>query len=84
MTVRTAKAIRNECGIRAKDGGRINITSNNFRKMLKLELLETLHPLQILAPFTPMDKFCVVPTLRECREIVTVIAHTIPHTVGTM
>lgn len=68
--IETAKAIATECGILTKDG--ICMVGNDFRHTPKLELLEILPRLQVLARSTPMDKFRLVRILKEVGEVVAV------------
>ncbi|OHT09384.1 Calcium-transporting ATPase 4, plasma membrane-type [Tritrichomonas foetus] len=68
--IETAKAIAKECGILTADG--ICMTGNEFRKTPKLELLEKLPKLQVLARSMPMDKFRLVRILKEVGEVVAV------------
>lgn len=68
--IETAKAIAKQCGILTEDG--ICMTGNEFRKTPKLELLEKLPKLQVLARSMPMDKFRLVRILKEVGEVVAV------------
>ncbi|OHT14867.1 Calcium-transporting ATPase PAT1 [Tritrichomonas foetus] len=68
--IETAKAIAKECGILTEEG--ICMTGNEFRKTPKLELLEKLPKLQVLARSMPMDKFRLVRILKEVGEVVAV------------
>ena len=68
--IETAKAIAKECGILTEDG--ICMTGNEFRKTPKLQLLEKLPKLQVLARSMPMDKFRLVRILKEVGEVVAV------------
>ncbi|KAK8888439.1 hypothetical protein M9Y10_039516 [Tritrichomonas musculus] len=68
--IETAKAIARECGILTDDG--IAMSGNEFRNTPKLELLEKLPKLQVLARSTPMDKFRLVRILKEVGEVVAV------------
>lgn len=68
--IETAKAIAKQCGILTPDG--VCMTGNEFRKTPKLELLEKLPKLQVLARSMPMDKFRLVRILKEVGEVVAV------------
>jgi Ca2+-transporting ATPase len=66
----TARAIATECGILSDDG--VCMTGNTFRSLPKLDLLQQLPKLQVLARSTPMDKFRLVRLLKEVGEVVAV------------
>lgn len=68
--IETAKAIAKQCGILTSDG--ICMTGNEFRKTPKLELLDKLPKLQVLARSMPMDKYRLVTILKEVGEVVAV------------
>jgi len=70
--IETAKAIATECGILDESKGEIAIEGQNFFKLDKLQLLETVPNLRVMARSSPMDKLRLVSFLMECGEVVAV------------
>lgn len=68
--INTARAISKECGILTDDG--IAMMGEEFSKMSKLELIEILPKLQVLARSSPRDKYRLVSLLMESGEVVAV------------
>lgn len=68
--INTAKAISKECGILDDDG--IAMTGEEFSTKSKIELLDILPRLRVMARSSPRDKFRLVSLLMECGEVVAV------------
>ena len=66
--INTAKAIARQCGILTDDGAALS--GMEFSSMSKLELLEMLPKLQVIARSSPRDKYRLVGLLMEAGEIV--------------
>ena len=68
--INTAKAISRECGILSGDS--IAMLGEDFAKKSKLELIEILPKLRVLARSSPRDKLRLVSLLMEAGEVVAV------------
>ncbi|OHT02234.1 calcium motive P-type ATPase [Tritrichomonas foetus] len=68
--INTAKAIAKECGILSEDN--IAMLGEDFAKKSKLELIDLLPNLRVLARSSPRDKLRLVSLLMESGEVVAV------------
>jgi len=68
----TAKSIAKECGILDESKGEIAIEGSEFAKMDKIQLLDILPRLRVMARSSPMDKYRLVSYLMEMGEVVAV------------
>ena len=69
--VETARAISKECGIITTDQD-IVMEGKQFANMSKVELLDVIDNLRVLARSSPTDKYRLVSFLMECGEVVAV------------
>ena len=69
--VETARAISTECGI-ISDPSDLVMEGKDFAKMSKVELLDKIDNLRVLARSSPTDKYRLVSFLMECGEVVAV------------
>ena len=69
--IATAKAISRGCGILKNDDD-IVMEGKEFASMSKVELLEKIDRLKVLARSSPTDKYRLVTLLMECGEVVAV------------
>ena len=69
--IETAKAISKECGILKNDDD-IIMEGKEFASMSKVELLDKIDKLKVLARSSPTDKYRLVSFLMECGEVVAV------------
>jgi len=67
----TAKAISRQCGI-LKNESDIAMEGKEFAAMTKIELLDKIDNLRVLARSSPTDKYRLVSLLMECGEVVAV------------
>ncbi|EAY12614.1 calcium motive P-type ATPase, putative [Trichomonas vaginalis G3] len=70
--IATAKAIARECGILDESKGEIAMEGQEFAKLDKLEMLEKVPHLRVMARSSPMDKLRLVSFLMEAGEVVAV------------
>ena len=68
--INTARAIAQECGILTENG--IAMTGEEFSSKSKVELLDILPRLQVMARSSPRDKYRLVSLLMEAGEVVAV------------
>lgn len=68
--INTAKAIASQCGILSADG--IAMMGEDFSRRSKIELIEILPKLQVMARSSPRDKYRLVSLLMESGEVVAV------------
>jgi Ca2+-transporting ATPase len=66
----TAKSVAAKCGILTEEG--VALTGAEFSGMSKLDLLDILPRLQVIARSSPLDKYRLVTLLRESGEVVAV------------
>ena len=70
--IATAKAIAKECGILDESQGETAIEGQEFAKLDKIELLEKVPKIRVMARSSPMDKLRLVSFLMEAGEVVAV------------
>ena len=70
--IATARAIAKECGILDESKGEIAMEGQEFAKLDKLQMLEKVPHLRVMARSSPMDKLRLVSFLMECGEVVAV------------
>ena len=68
--INTAVSIARQCGILSQDGHAM--LGREFSAMSKVQLIERLPKLQVLARSSPLDKYRLVSLLMECGEVVAV------------
>ena len=69
--IATARAISAQCGILSKETD-IVMEGSEFAKLSKVELLDKIDDLRVLARSSPTDKYRLVSFLMECGEVVAV------------
>ncbi|EAY14641.1 calcium-translocating P-type ATPase, PMCA-type family protein [Trichomonas vaginalis G3] len=70
--IATAKAIARECGILDESKGETAIEGQEFAKLDKIQMLEKVPSLRVMARSSPMDKLKLVSFLMEAGEVVAV------------
>ncbi|KAH0793266.1 calcium-translocating P-type ATPase, PMCA-type family protein [Histomonas meleagridis] len=70
--INTAKAISKQCGILKEEEGHFAMLGEEFAKKSKLELIDDLPNLRVLARSSPSDKLRLVQLLMESGEVVAV------------
>ncbi|KAK8871058.1 hypothetical protein M9Y10_008971 [Tritrichomonas musculus] len=68
--INTAISIARECGILSEDGHAM--LGKEFSSMSKVQLIDKLPKLQVMARSSPLDKYRLVSLLMECGEVVAV------------
>ncbi|KAH0787706.1 calcium-translocating P-type ATPase, PMCA-type family protein [Histomonas meleagridis] len=68
--INTAVSIARQCGILTEDGHAM--LGKEFSSMSKVQLIDRLPKLQVLARSSPLDKYRLVSLLMECGEVVAV------------
>ena len=68
--INTAVSIARQCGILTEDGHAM--LGKEFSSMSKVQLIDKLPDLQVLARSSPLDKYRLVSLLMECGEVVAV------------
>jgi len=68
--INTAISIARQCGILTKNG--IPMLGKEFSQLSKVQLIDKLPKLQVLARSSPLDKYRLVSLLIECGEVVAV------------